>query len=68
MLHRIKFNTHGVARVETTSHYDRQDYFRICVVVLILYSDYIDIEMPKAESTWRVRKYFFINCNLKRKL
>ena len=42
--------------------------FEFCVVVLILYSDYIDIKMPKAESTWRVRKYFFINGNLKRKL
>ena len=38
--------------------------FEFCVV-LILYSDYIDIKMPKAKSTWRVRKYFFINGNLK---
>ena len=35
--------------------------FEFCVVVLILYNDYIDIKMPKAKSTWRVRKYFFIN-------
>ena len=42
--------------------------FEFCVVVLILYSDYIDIKMPKAKSTWRVWKYFFINGNLKRKL
>ena len=38
--------------------------FKFCVAVLILYSDYIDIKMPKAKSTWRVRKYFFINGNL----
>ena len=31
--------------------------FEICVVVLILYSDSIDIKMPKAKSTWRVRKH-----------
>ena len=42
--------------------------FEFCVVILILYSDYIDIKMPKAKSTWRVRKYFVINGNLKRKL
>ena len=39
-----------------------------CVVVLILYSDYINIKMPEAKSTWRVQKYFFIKGNLKRKL
>ena len=42
--------------------------FEFCVVVLILYSDYIDIKMTKEKSTWRVWKYFFINSNLKRKL
>ena len=42
--------------------------FEFGVMVLILYSDYIDIKMPKAKSTLRVRKYFFINVNLKRKL
>ena len=31
--------------------------FEFCVMVLILYSDYIDIKMPKAKSTWRVRKH-----------
>ena len=41
--------------------------FEFCVVVLIL-CDYIYIKMPKAKSTWRVQKYFFINGNLKRKL